>query len=71
MLENNVVSLGAPGQRFWLAGLGDQLAYPLGHGRFRGVDDLPGTLAQVTNDDPVLLWRTSRTSSPTFRRGSR
>jgi hypothetical protein len=55
VLENNVVSLGEPGRRFWLAGLGDQLAYPLGHGHFRGVDDLPGTLAQVTNDDPVLL----------------
>ena len=47
--------LGAAGQRFWLAGIGDQLAYRLGHGRFRGVDDLPGTLAQVNTDDPVLL----------------
>ena len=46
---------GRRGQRFWLAGLGDQLAYRLGHGRFRGVDDLPGTLAQVRTDDPVLL----------------
>ena len=43
------------GQQFWLAGLGDQLAHRLGHGRFRGVDDLPGTLAQITTDDPVLL----------------
>ena len=32
-----------------------RLAYRLGHGRFRGVDDLPGTLAQITTDDPVLL----------------
>jgi predicted MPP superfamily phosphohydrolase len=55
ILENNAVKLGAEDQRFWLAGLGDQLAHPLGHGRFRGVDDLPGTLAQVANDDPVLL----------------
>ena len=30
------------GQKFWLAGIGDQLAYRLGHGRFRGVDDLAG-----------------------------
>jgi uncharacterized protein len=55
VLENRAVMLGAEGARFWLAGLGDQLAHPLGHGRFRGVDDLPGTLAQVDTDDPVLL----------------
>ncbi len=55
VLENKAVMLNARGQRFWLAGIGDQLAYRLGHGRFRGVDDLPGTLAQVGTDDPVLL----------------
>jgi len=55
LLENNAVLLGAPGQRFWLAGLGDQIAYWLGPGRFRGVDDLPGTLSQIKTDDPVLL----------------
>jgi hypothetical protein len=55
VLENDVVMLGAQGQRFWLIGLGDQLAYPLGHGRFRGVDDLPGSLARIDTDDPVLL----------------
>ncbi|HML07738.1 MAG TPA: metallophosphoesterase [Xanthobacteraceae bacterium] len=55
VLENDAVMLGTEGQRFWLAGLGDQLAYPLGHGRFRGVDDLPGTLARVETDDPILL----------------
>ncbi len=55
LLENKAVHLGAPGQRFWIAGLGDQIAYRLGRGRFRGVDDLPGTLAQVDTDDPVLL----------------
>src|SRR5476651_149802 len=38
------------GPKFWLAGLGDQLAHPLGGGRFRGVDDLPKTLAQITDD---------------------
>jgi len=55
LLENDVVLLGADGQRFWLAGLGDQLAHPLGRGRFRGVDDLPGTLARINTDDPVVL----------------
>ena len=52
ILENDAVLLGHAGQQFWLAGLGDQLAYRLGRGRFRGVDDLPGTLARVTTDDP-------------------
>lgn len=55
ILQNEAVLLGEHGQRFWLAGLGDQIAYPLGHGRFRGVDDLPGTLARIRTDDPVLL----------------
>ncbi len=55
VLENNAVMLGAEGKRFWLAGIGDQIAYRLGHGRFRGVDDLPATLAQVRTDDPVIL----------------
>ena len=55
LLENDAVLLGAEGQRFWLAGLGDQLAHPLGRGRFRGVDDLPGTLAKIGSDDPVVL----------------
>jgi hypothetical protein len=55
LLENDAVLLGAAGRRFWLAGLGDQIAYPLGHGRFRGVDDLPGTLGRIDTDDPVLL----------------
>jgi uncharacterized protein len=55
VLENDAVLLGGDGQKFWLAGIGDQLAHPLGHGRFRGVDDLPGTLAQIRSDDPVVL----------------
>ena len=55
VLENDAVLLGAAGQKFWLAGIGDQLAHWIGRNRFRGVDDLPGTLAQVRTDDPVLL----------------
>ena len=55
VMENDAVLLGEPGRRFWLAGLGDQIAYRLGHRQFRGVDDLPGTLAKVTTDDPVIL----------------
>jgi uncharacterized protein len=44
---------------FWLAGLGDQLAYFPAR-RFRpvpriGIDDLNATLAKVTDDAPVIL----------------
>ncbi|HXX03020.1 MAG TPA: metallophosphoesterase [Xanthobacteraceae bacterium] len=55
VLENDAVMLGAGRQRFWLAGIGDQLAHPLGKGRFRGEDDLTRTLAQVATDDPIVL----------------
>jgi predicted MPP superfamily phosphohydrolase len=55
VLENDVVHLGVPGRRFWLAGLGCTIAHRLGHGRFRGIDDLPGTLAKIATDDPALL----------------
>lgn len=54
-LENRAILLGDPGARFWLAGLGDQLAHVLGRNRFRGEDDLPGTLRQIDSDDPVIL----------------
>ena len=55
VLENAAISLGPPGRRFWLAGLGDQMAIRLGRGRYRGVDDLAGTLAQVRGEEPVIL----------------
>ena len=54
-MENDAVLLGAPGKRFWLAGLGDQLAHWLGPHHFEGVDDLPGTLRRIDTDDPVVL----------------
>jgi predicted MPP superfamily phosphohydrolase len=58
--ENQVARLTKDGQAFWLAGLGDQLALLPGKrwgrgGRMRGVDDLDGTLAQVTDDAPIVL----------------
>jgi hypothetical protein len=57
--ENDVVRLTKEKQPFWLAGLGDQLAY-LPARRFRplhriGIDDLGATLAKVTDDAPVIL----------------
>jgi predicted MPP superfamily phosphohydrolase len=55
VMENQAVRLGIGSSRFWLAGIGDQLAYFLGPDRFRGVDDLPGTLAKIDSDDPIVL----------------
>jgi predicted MPP superfamily phosphohydrolase len=57
--ENDAVRLIRDGRPFWLAGLGDQLAF-LPARRFRrvtriGVDDLGATLAKVTDDAPVIL----------------
>ncbi len=57
--ENDARRLVKDGRPFWLAGLGDQLAYaPMR--RFRplrrvGVDDLGVTLAKVTDDAPLIL----------------
>jgi predicted MPP superfamily phosphohydrolase len=57
--ENDATRLTKAGRPFWIAGLGDQLAY-LPAWRFRpvppvGVDDLAATLAKVTDDAPVIL----------------
>ena len=64
--ENKAVRLIKDGKPFWLAGLGDQWAFwPLETDyvdfaerhrvHYTGVDDLPGTLKQVTDDAPVIL----------------
>jgi predicted MPP superfamily phosphohydrolase len=53
-LENRALPLGKGRRRFWLAGLGDQLAHHTEHG-YRGVDDLPGTLRQVRGEEAVIL----------------
>jgi predicted MPP superfamily phosphohydrolase len=57
--ENDAVRIIKDGRAFWLAGLGDQLAfvpsrrrYP---GRRLGADDLTATMAKVTGDGPVIL----------------
>ena len=57
--ENEVSQLNHKGRRFWLAGLGDQLAL-IGRSRsgrrtFRGIDDLRGTLAKANDGAPVIL----------------
>ncbi len=58
--ENDATRLVKDGHRFWLAGLGDQLALIRGRRKrgwrsFEGVDDLQGTLAKVKDDSPVIL----------------
>ena len=57
--ENDAVRLVKDGRPFWLAGLGDQLAYAPSYrvrpGRRLGVDDLGATLRKITDDSPVIL----------------
>lgn len=59
LYQNRAVRLQKDGQPFWLAGLDDQIALvpnkQANRPRWQGKDDLPGTLAQVTDDAPVLL----------------
>jgi uncharacterized protein len=57
--ENDARRLTKAGRPFWLAGLGDQLAWVAAR-HYRpikrvGVDDLGATLAKVTDDAPVIL----------------
>ena len=57
--SNRAVRLEKDGHGFWLAGLEDQLALlpgrKWGRSRMQGLDDLDGTLAQVSDDAPVVL----------------
>ncbi|MGV3548536.1 metallophosphoesterase [Rhizobium sp.] len=57
--RNSAVRLDKEGRGFWLAGLDDQAALRPGkrfeRASWRGLDDLPATLAQVTDDAPVIL----------------
>ena len=57
--ENDVVRLQKDEQNFWLAGLGDQLAFhPRWQSKYkawRGVDDLPLTLSKISDDAPIIL----------------
>ncbi|MDO9384398.1 MAG: metallophosphoesterase [Hyphomicrobiaceae bacterium] len=65
--QNRAVRLMKDAKPVWLAGLGDQWAYYLYRHRekrrgpdgklpfFVGVDDLPATLAMVTDDAPIVL----------------
>lgn len=49
--NNRAVRLVKDGRPFWIAGLADQWAFS----HRAGLDDLPGTLAQVTDKAPLIL----------------
>ena len=57
--ENFAVQLEKDNEKFWLAGLGDQLAFPpyrsLGHSKWGTRDDLDLTLSHIKDDAPVIL----------------
>ncbi len=53
VLENDAVALSMDGRKFWIVGLGDQLADVAGRGT--GADDLDGALAKVADAAPVVL----------------
>ena len=50
LLENELVRLTKGDKAFWIAGLGDQMGRRVGRNAFEGLDDLPGTLGQVSDD---------------------
>lgn len=55
LLENHAVRIEKDGKAFWVAGLADQLGHRIGWHSYEGLDDLPGTLRQVTDDAPIVL----------------
>jgi predicted MPP superfamily phosphohydrolase len=56
VLENKAVRLEKDGRGFWLLGLADQLGeWDERRGMHVDQSDLPGTLAQVTTEEPALL----------------
>jgi uncharacterized protein len=54
VLENKALRLLKDGQPFWLSGTSSIVAIKKGRGRFESRADLPGTLAQITDDAPVI-----------------
>jgi predicted MPP superfamily phosphohydrolase len=55
LLENQVVRLTKRNWPFWLVGLGDQWAFPTRTGGFIGLDNLPGCLARIKDEAPIIL----------------
>ncbi len=61
VMDNDAVRLTHHDRAFWLAGLGDQQAFP--HDPVGGVDDLLATIDLLTDDAPAPCSLTTRTSS--------
>jgi len=55
LLENDAMQIRKGDQPIWIAGLADQMAHLTGRYKSRGVDDLPATMAKITDDAPVIL----------------
>lgn len=55
MMENDALRLVKDGKPFWVAGVADQIPFLIQGLEDHGLDDLPGTLAKVTDAAPVLL----------------
>lgn len=53
-LSNRAVRLAKDGISFWLTGTDSIVAIKKGRGRFESRADLAGTLAQVTDDAPII-----------------
>ncbi len=54
VLENRALRIDNNGVPFWLSGTASVVAIKKGRGRFEGRDDLAGTLAQVTDNAPIV-----------------
>ncbi|MEL6478978.1 MAG: metallophosphoesterase [Pseudomonadota bacterium] len=57
LLENSAVAIGHGAQRFWLAGIGDPIAFLPSRDRHprRGVDDHARMVAEISDDAPAIL----------------
>ena len=55
LLENDGVRLNLSGKDFWLLGLGDQLAWRVRRGVYRGSDNLDATVGLASDDAPAIL----------------
>lgn len=54
VLDNQAVRLKQNGIPFWLSGTNSLVAIRKGHSKFESRADLKGTLAQVTDDSPII-----------------
>lgn len=54
VMENDALQLTKDGRPFWIAGLGDQQPF-LNYDDDSGRDDLPATMARITDAAPVIL----------------